>query len=125
MNLTKRSILIFDGDCALCNRSVIFLRRLRPDVPLLFSSNTSEAGRKIISDYHITANPDSTLILLHHGKIYLRTAAVRKALWLCGWKGRMLAAPLMLLPSPLTDPFYRLLARYRKRRKESACKLVD
>jgi predicted DCC family thiol-disulfide oxidoreductase YuxK len=122
MNLPN-TILIFDGDCMLCNRSVMFLKRLKRDAPLHYVSNNSEEGRRVISNYCVTADPGSTLILLHRGKIFLRSAAVREALWLCGIKGKLLSAPLMLLPTSLLDPLYRLIARHRKRIGGTACKL--
>ncbi len=84
--INSKTILFFDGNCGLCNKSVKFVLRKEKNHDLFFSPLQSEFAKKILKQYNVESENDS-MILLEKGKIHLRSsAALRvnkylKSLW--------------------------------------------
>jgi len=61
------------------------------------------------------ALPDSLLLRTAEGRLLARSAALEEGLRLAGGAGRALAAILRVVPAPLADLVYDLVARSRHR----------
>ena len=59
--------------------------------------------------------PDSLVLRTAAGRLFVRSGAVREGLRLAGGAGRPLAAILRLVPAPLADVAYDLVATTRHR----------
>jgi len=120
---TESPIVFFDGICGFCNSSINWLilrdvqHRLR-FAPLQGSTATSHLP------VELRQNLDS-LVLLNEGRLYLRTAAVCRILMLLGGHWKLVGILLWLIPSPVRDLGYRLVAkvRYRLFGKLETCRL--
>ncbi len=113
-------ILIFDGECALCSRSVRFmLRHERTPGVLRFAPMQAEPARDLLRAHGFDPDAMTSVVVIEPGesegdpsrafvrsRAVLRLAGYLRAPW--RW-GRALG----VLPSCLLDPFYRLLARHR------------
>ena len=120
---TKRPILFYDGVCGLCNRAVDFvLVRAASDL-FLFAPLQGETARERLSAED-TKTIDS-IVLLEGRLSYRRSAAVVRVLWRLGGVWKLLAGLLWLIPSPLRDVGYKLVARtrYRLFGKKETCRL--
>lgn len=115
-------VLLFDGVCNLCNRTVQFIIRHDRKKQFRFASLQSAAGREA-KGMLAGAAPDSVL-LYEQGRIYQKSgAALRVAARLGGiWR---LAAVFWLLPRFLRDAVYDYIARHRYRwfGRQDACLL--
>jgi len=122
--VTAPALLLFDGDCGLCDRAVRFLaardrhRRLRfaplqgeAAAPWRESARTSPGG------------PFEWLVLVEDGRVRLGANAVARALVLAGGSARSLGVLLAALPRPLADRAYRAVARRRGRLFPPSCAL--
>ena len=109
MNVTH-PIIFFDGICGLCNTFIDFVMPRDEKRIFKFSPLQGETARKLLppQDYE---NVDS-VVLYHNGKVYRRSAAVFEIFKLLGgkWKG---LSVLGHIPTPITDVFYNLTAKYR------------
>lgn len=108
-----KAVILFDGECNFCHRSVQFIIKRDPKKMFRFASLQSEAGRKFIEKYHIPDSLDS-IILVENQQYYIKSTAVLK---ICrklkgGWKALYL---LIVVPSPIRHFIYDLVAKYRKR----------
>lgn len=105
-------IVIFDGECNLCNRWVDFAIERDPGRRLRFAASGSEAGRAMVERSGL--DPASSIYLAEGAKLWDRsTAALRIARVLrFPW---CLAYGFILVPRPLRDVAYRLVARNRYR----------
>ncbi len=104
-------IVFFDGVCGLCNRSVDFLMRHDRTGQLHFSTlQGTTAGRMLPVFY--TEDLDS-VVLYQEGELYHRSDAILRAMKYLGGGCRIFAMCMLLIPSPLRDLGYRLIARYR------------
>ena len=114
-------IILFDGVCNLCNSSVQFIIKRDPKSCFKFASLQSETGRSLLEQYNFNKEIDS-FILIENQKIYSKSsAALRVCTNLNGlWK---LLTILRILPVPLRDFFYDLVAenRYKWFGKKESC----
>lgn len=121
-------IVLYDGECVFCHRSVQFIIRRDPDRSIRFASLSDEqvaatVARRLAAEGRTV--PDS-LIVIEQGRIYTHSsAALRIARRLGGlWQA---AYPLILVPRLIRDAVYRLIAanRHRILGKVAACPLPD
>ena len=106
-------ILFFDGVCGLCNYSVNWLLARDRHHRLRFSPLQGATAERLVP-LEIRRGL-STVVLVHCGRVFVRSTAISRTLmqltgpcWLLGWL-------LWLIPWPLRDVGYRMVARIRYR----------
>lgn len=105
-------LIFFDNECLLCSRSVQWLIRKDKNSILQFAPLQGETARKLLpSAYSAKMN---SLILWNEGKIYLRSQAVFKILSYLEKPWNYLAY-LAYFPKSISDFFYRIIAKFRKK----------
>lgn len=118
-------IILFDGECNFCDQSVQFIIKRDPEGYYKFASLQSVAGQKILKEYSLPDNIDS-FILIDNNQYYFKSSAalrVCKNLNLNGlWK---LFYLLLIVPRPIRDFFYEIIAknRYKWFEKKEICML--
>jgi predicted DCC family thiol-disulfide oxidoreductase YuxK len=114
-------VLLFDGECGLCNRVVRALLRLDRRARLRFAPLQGPPAQEFLRVHGISLKDFDSLVLVpdwarrEQPEFLLRTAAVIAALRICGGAGRGFAAALRLIPARLRDAAYCLVARWRYR----------
>jgi predicted DCC family thiol-disulfide oxidoreductase YuxK len=119
-----RLLVIFDGHCGFCNRSVRwFLRRDRRDrLRFVVSESPKVAG--LLARLGTSA-PDSalgpnTIVVVHDAggpdeRVFLRSEATLALLGELPWPWRVLGVALGWISLPVRDLGYRAIARWRYR----------
>jgi predicted DCC family thiol-disulfide oxidoreductase YuxK len=120
-------ILFFDGDCGFCSRSVRIVARLDRRERVTFAPLQGELARNKGFSHH-AAKHGGTMVLLREsdGKAFTHSDAwIELCHALGGWWRILTVAKI--LPRPLRDGFYRLVAanRYRIPGKADSCQLPD
>lgn len=106
-------VVLFDGVCNLCNRSVQFIIKRDKQAMFRFASLQSAAGQKILQELHLPHDHFNSFTLYHEGKIYTRSdAALRVLAQLKGWKW---TSALGIIPGFIRNAVYNLIARNRYR----------
>ena len=116
-------VLLFDGECGLCNRVVRMLLRIDADGRLRFAALQSPPAQEFLRVHSLPMNDFDTLVFVPDWSrrndpgvsFFLRTAGAIAALRSCGSAGRLLAGLLAIFPAALRDAAYRLVARVRHR----------
>lgn len=110
-DISGKTILFFDGNCGLCNRSVKFVLRKEKNSELLFSTLQSDFAKKILKEKSVTENLD-TMVLLENGEIYLRSsAALRLTKYMKGlWPALLI---FILVPPFIRNAVYNYIAKNR------------
>ena len=106
------SLVLFDGVCHLCNGFVQFVIARDPHGRFQFGALQSASARRVL-ELHNTPDPlPDTVVLVEDGKVFTRsTAALRIARRLTfPWP---LASAFLVVPRPLRDGIYALIARHR------------
>lgn len=108
------AVLFFDGVCNLCNASVDLLLRLDRRRYLRFASLQGRTAERLLGGRVVTGAsgiPDS-MVLWHAGEVSTRSTAVLRSVALMGGAWRA-AGALRIVPRPLRDLVYRVIARNR------------
>jgi len=110
-------LVLYDGGCGLCHRSVGFLaRRDRDGTRFVFASLGGETAAARLAETTAAPFPAGTVVVrTADGRLLLRSDAVLHALGRLGGAWRGLARCLALVPRPLRDVTYSLVARIRGR----------
>lgn len=106
-----KKIILFDGDCSLCNKSVQFILKRNVRRNLYFASLQSEYARQLLSSYNLD-NQLNSIVFIEHSKIYTKSSA---ALHICKhlrhiWKWFFI---LIIVPKPIRDFIYHLVSSSR------------
>jgi predicted DCC family thiol-disulfide oxidoreductase YuxK len=106
------ALILFDGVCNLCNRTVQFLLKRDAGKKFRFASLQGTTGQQILRERGLSSSDFNSFILIEDGKLYSRSIAVLRMLRLLGggWK---LFYGLIIIPRFIRDPLYNLIARNR------------
>ncbi|MBN6889495.1 putative DCC family thiol-disulfide oxidoreductase YuxK [Cytobacillus horneckiae] len=115
-----KKVILFDGVCNFCDRSVQFIIKRDHQAVFQFASLQSESGKKLLKKHGVPEDTDS-FIFVDGEKYYDRSSAALHVFKHLpgGWK---LLYGLIVLPKPIRDAFYQLIAKNRYKwfgRKES------
>lgn len=120
-----RGIVLFDGVCSLCNGFVDFLIRRDRQARLLFGTLQSDRARELLEgqDVEIAEGLATVVLVTEHG-VLVRSDAALRTLELLGGRWRWVGK-LRVLPRPLRDAVYRLVAKHRYRifGRRDSCRL--
>ena len=118
------AVVLFDGVCHLCDGAVRFILRRENSTLLRFAPLQSEAGKALLMKYGYSENYLDGLVFIENKRAHDRSSAcLRIASKLkLPWK---LFVIFLLVPKPLRDLVYRMVAfaRYRLFGKKEVCSL--
>lgn len=119
-------IVLYDGECGFCTGTVQFMIKRDRAERFRFASLQSEPGRELCVQCGLEPGALDTMVLIDAGRAYTESdAVVRVARQLDGiWK---LGAVCRLIPRPIRQWLYRVLARNRHRwfRSHPECWIPD
>jgi len=106
--MSQPSLILFDGPCTLCNKSVQWVAKRDTKDLFQFGSLQGNWARKNVPESYLL---EDTVVLVRQGKYYTRsTAAILILSTLPFWKW---TAPFLAIPVALRDFIYRWVARNR------------
>jgi len=114
-----RALLLYDGVCALCNGVVQFLMKHDGLDQFRYAPLQSSLGREVLARFDIHTFPDGVMLLTDAlsptEHLYQRSDAVAEALQRLSTPWRLAGRVLRLVPRPLRDWGYGIVARFRYR----------
>ena len=118
-------IILYDGVCVLCSGWMRFVVKRDRDRLFRFTPIQSDYGRALALALHINPDDPDTNAVIWRGEAYRRSDAALRVVSLLpglGW-----VAGLHIVPHPLRDAVYRLIARsrYQVWGRNAACDLGD
>jgi predicted DCC family thiol-disulfide oxidoreductase YuxK len=118
-----KNIILYDGDCGLCNRSVQFILKHERNQNLQFTSLQSSFSKKIFSELDIKTDFDESILFYRDGKLVSKSKAVLRIIPFLKWYFYPFLV-IWLIPNFIRDMFYDFVARNRKRFSK-VCKLPN
>jgi predicted DCC family thiol-disulfide oxidoreductase YuxK len=118
-------VILFDGVCVFCSRWVRFVAARDVEKRFRFTTIQSSYGARLARTFGIDPTDPDTNAVVYGGKAHLQSDAALTVLsTLPGWRW---ARALLLVPKPLRDAVYGLIARNRYRifGKYDACMVPD
>lgn len=111
--LTKQPIVLFDGECGFCNRSVQFLLQRERNKKLHFAPLQSDIGIALRNYFEISGNTDSLILIKDHSAYIKSCAALRLTPYMKGlWP---LMTIFIVIPPFLRNLVYDFIAKRRMR----------
>jgi predicted DCC family thiol-disulfide oxidoreductase YuxK len=109
-----RPIIVFDGKCVLCSGFARFILRADRHARLRLMAAQTPLGEALYRHYRLDPLNYETNILLEHGRAAFKSEASIRIFEILGlpWS---LVAVVRLLPMPLRDRLYDIVARNRLR----------
>jgi predicted DCC family thiol-disulfide oxidoreductase YuxK len=105
-------ILLFDGDCSLCNRSANLILRWETKALVAFAALDSTTGQSLASAFFPATNQPDSIIFIDNGKAYTKSDAALRVAKIIGGVFHLFRF-FWIVPKPLRDAFYDLIARKR------------
>lgn len=119
---SEKQLLLFDGVCNLCNRSVQTVIRFDKKDKFLFAALQSKTGKEKLGQFKLSTQHFDTFILIQQNNIYFKSSAALKVLKELGGLWSLLYI-FIVIPKPIRDGIYTLIAknRYRFFGKKDSC----
>jgi predicted DCC family thiol-disulfide oxidoreductase YuxK len=111
-DIVPSRLILFDGVCNLCNGAVLFIIARDPLATFSFTSLQSDTGQRLSAQYNLPTADFNSFIYIRDGRVYQKSQAALNVLkdmrgfW-------QLCYIFILIPSPVRDMLYDLVARYR------------
>jgi predicted DCC family thiol-disulfide oxidoreductase YuxK len=117
-------IVLFDGTCAFCEGSVKFIARRDPAGYFRFGASQSPQAAAILAAHGVDRASARSIVLIEDGRVYLRSTASLRIASRLSWPWSM-ARALLLVPRPIRDAGYRVVAaiRHRIAGRSNACEI--
>ena len=116
---TRAPVLLYDGVCGFCNKTVQMILERDPAGTMRFAALQGDYGRAVVERHTSLRGVDSVVFVEHANggsreRVFVRSdAALKVVAYLGGFWKIFLAA--YVIPKPLRDYFYDLFARNRYR----------
>ena len=124
LELKGRLLVVFDGECGFCNRSIRWLLRRDRRDRLCFAPSSDPAVRELLASHGVSlqsleSSPDTILVLRNAGthveELLVRSNAVLACLRALPQPWPFFAALARLIPRPVREAAYRFIANHRYR----------
>jgi predicted DCC family thiol-disulfide oxidoreductase YuxK len=120
----QHAVILFDGTCAFCEGAVKFIARRDPAGYFRFGASQSPQAAALLAPHGLSRQTARSIILLEGGRAYLRSTASLRIAARLSWPWS-LARVFLLLPVPVRDAVYRVVAaiRHRIAGRSNACEI--
>ena len=123
VDLSKYSILLYDGDCNFCSNSVQFIIKRDKTGHFKFASLQSKTGEMLIASNAGGNIPDSLVLYDTKGIHFKSRAALRVCIHLNHiWK---IFSLFLIIPAFILDPLYDFIAKNRHKIIKNSCSLAS
>ena len=117
-NAGNRLVVLYDGECGFCNRSVQYIEKRDPKAHFFYAPLQGEYGTRVLADHPEYQGINSMLLVEERGDakplVMDRSTAVLRIFRKLGGVHRVISYAL-IIPKFLRDLFYRLIAANRMR----------
>ena len=124
--LKSQPILLFDGECGFCNRTVqFFLRNEKKSKKMHFAPLESEEGKALRKFFEIDEKTDSLILIKGHSAYIKSCAALRLAPFMKGLWPVLIV--FVIIPPFLRNIVYNMIARHRMKLfgRVQSCELLQ
>ena len=115
-------IILFDGTCLFCERSVRFIARHDPNGSFKFGTSQSAQAQDLLTSLGVVPASARSIVLIEDGHVYTRSEASLRIAGGLRWPWKC-AVWLLWIPRPIRDGVYGVIAavRHRLAGRSNAC----
>lgn len=111
-NESARPLLLYDGECGLCARSVQFVLARERGPHLDFAALQSEVARDAFAAHGLESDLSTVVFIDARGRAHVRSGAALRVAGMLRWPWSW-AKALLIVPPFLRDGAYRFVAKRR------------
>lgn len=111
--ICQHKIILFDGVCNLCNRSVVFILQHETRPEFSFASVQSDAGRQLLIWCGLPGDYFEAVVLIDRGKKFLGSTAALKIGQTLKFPWSFLASLGLIVPKVVRDWVYNQIGKHR------------
>lgn len=108
------SIVFYDGDCGLCNRSVQFILKHEKNNTIRFSPLQSQFSKRFFEEHQFSTPDYTTFYFYANNRLYQKSRAAFRLVPFLKWYWQPLRL-FALFPRFITDGVYNFIANRRKK----------
>jgi predicted DCC family thiol-disulfide oxidoreductase YuxK len=108
------AVILYDGECGLCDRLVQFVLPRDPHGRLHFAALQSDYAHEALTSANLPTQDYDTMVLIESGRVHVRSSAALRVLRRLRWPWPIFF-PLIIVPAFVRDIVYRFIARNRHR----------
>lgn len=109
----RQPLLIYDGDCALCNHLIVFFLKREKKQEINFVPLSSETAKALMAYFEIGDGIDS-MVLIRHYNAYIKSCAALRLSWYMKFPWPLLSV-FLIIPPFLRNRVYDAVAKRRLR----------
>jgi predicted DCC family thiol-disulfide oxidoreductase YuxK len=119
-------IVVYDGVCRLCSRWVAFLLKHDTTGRIRFAAMQGVHGRALLQQHGLDPDDPTSFLWIENDRGYRNSDAILRIVAGFGGAWRLIAA-VRVMPRPLRDAAYRVIARNRYRwfGRHATCLVAD
>ncbi|HTM92361.1 MAG TPA: thiol-disulfide oxidoreductase DCC family protein [Flavisolibacter sp.] len=110
--MEEHPIILFDGVCNFCNSAINFVLKQDKKGIFRFAPLQSEAGQKLLQQYHLSTKEFNSFVLIDKGKVYKKSTASLRVMNRLPWYWKE-AQILRIIPTAFRDAIYDFIAKNR------------
>jgi len=107
-------IVIFDGNCPFCNKTIMYLAKLDNFNSFYFIFNQSKSGENLIKEFELKKIFSETIITIIDNKCFFKSNAIMK-IFKHLKKFKFLRIIHKIVPLRLSDIIYSLISKNREK----------
>jgi predicted DCC family thiol-disulfide oxidoreductase YuxK len=108
----EHPLIVFDGECVLCSANARFVLKRDRRRRFRLTAAQSPLGQALYRHLGLSTTDYETMLLIENGRVRRNSDGVLAIAEGLGWPWRA-AGMARILPAPLRDRLYRLVARHR------------
>jgi predicted DCC family thiol-disulfide oxidoreductase YuxK len=109
--LAKQPILLFDGECGFCNKSIQFFLKHEKNKVMSFAPLQSDVGKLLRTYFEIDEKIDSIILIRSHDAYIKSCAALRLTTYMKGLYPLLIS--LLVIPPFIRNLAYNFIAKRR------------
>jgi predicted DCC family thiol-disulfide oxidoreductase YuxK len=110
--VNEHPVILFDGVCNFCNGAINFVLKHDKKGIFRFAPLQSEAGQKLLQQYHLSTKDFDSFVLIDEGKVYKKSAASLRVMNKLPWYWKEVQV-FRIIPTIFRDAIYDFIARNR------------
>jgi predicted DCC family thiol-disulfide oxidoreductase YuxK len=71
------NLIIYDGECGFCNKTLLYLAKIDTNNNFLFVSNLSKKGKQILLENNLVEVSKDSIVVFNNGQIFTKGKAVK------------------------------------------------
>lgn len=108
----KRSVVIYDHNCAICTGTVAFLKKREGLANIEYVAYDTSEGKRLLNTCSLDFSSEQYIVFIKKQEVFVKSGAVLEILKEAGGIWRILYV-FILVPAPLRNFVYNFIAKNR------------